>query len=677
MAVEDRAVQEAKLRAEELRSQIRYHDYRYYVLDSPEISDAEYDELMRQLRELEARFPELVTPDSPTQRVGGEPVEAFGIVEHRVPLLSLANAFSREELEAWFRRAAGLAGRDDLPMVVEPKIDGLAVALVYEDGRFTTGATRGDGYRGENITQNLRTVRSIPLTLEGKVPPRFEVRGEVYLRKRDFELLNEERARNGEPLFANPRNAAAGSVRQKDPRVTAARPLDVFVYQLGWAEGGRPRESHWETLEWLRGLGFRVNPDIRRLERLDAVWDACQQWLERREQLDFDIDGAVVKLDSLAVQDELGAVGREPRWAIAYKFPPTQATTRLLRIDVNVGRTGSLNPFAVLEPVRVGGATVQLATLHNEDDIHRKDIREGDWVIVQRAGDVIPQVVGPVLGRRTGEERVFQMPEHCPVCGTATVRLPGEAMRYCPNQECPAQAYRLLTHFVSRDAMDIDGVGEALASQLMAAGLVHDPGDLYSLTKDDLLRLERMGDRSAEKVLASIEASKDRSLSRVLFALGIRHVGQQVAELLADHFRSLDALASASVEEIDAIPTIGETIARSIYEYFRVPRNREVIEKLRRAGVRLAEERPRAAGGALSGLQFVVTGRLQRFSRNEVENLIKVNGGAVGSSVSRNTDYLIAGEDPGSKLAKAQQLGRPVLDEAAFLDLLRERGVQV
>jgi len=675
MAIEDRTVQEAKLRAEELRSQIRYHDYRYYVLDSPEISDAEYDELMRELRELEARFPELVTPDSPTQRVGGEPVEAFGIVEHRVPLLSLANAFSREELDAWFRRAVGLAGRDDLAMVVEPKIDGLAVALVYEDGRFTTGATRGDGYRGENITQNLRTIRSIPLTLDGEVPPRFEVRGEVYLRKRDFELLNEERARNGEPLFANPRNAAAGSVRQKDPRVTAGRPLDVFIYQLGWAEGGRPRESHWETLEWMRELGFRVNPDIRRLAHLDAVWEACQDWLERRERLDFDIDGVVVKLDSLAVQDELGAVGREPRWAIAYKFPPTQATTRLLRIDVNVGRTGSLNPFAVLEPVRVGGATVQLATLHNEDDIHRKDIREGDWVIVQRAGDVIPQVVGPVLSRRTGEERVFQMPDRCPVCGTPTVRLPGEAMHYCPNQECPAQAYRLLTHFVSRDAMDIDGVGESLASQLMEAGLVRDPGDLYSLTKDDLLRLERMGDKSAEKVLASIEASKDRSLARVLFALGIRHVGQQVAELLASHFRSLDALASASVDEIDAIPTIGETIARSIYEYFRVPRNREVIEKLRRAGVRLAEESPRAAGGALSGLQFVVTGRLQRFSRSEVEDLIRRNGGAVGSSVSRNTDYVVAGEDPGSKLAKAQQLGRPVLDETAFLDLLRQRGV--
>jgi DNA ligase (NAD+) len=672
----DRQLQEAKLRVEELRSQIAYHDYRYYVLDSPEISDAEYDELMRELRRLEEQHPELITPDSPTQRVSGQPVEAFGIVEHRVPLLSLANAFNEEELRAWHRRAANLVENERFDMVCEPKIDGLAVALVYENGSLAQGATRGDGLRGENITQNLRTIRSVPLTVRGNgLPPRFEVRGEAYMTRRGFEQLNEERAEEGQPLFANPRNAAAGSVRQLDSRITARRPLDIFVYQLGWADGPTP-ETHWETMQWLGSLGFKINPNMVRFHSLDEVARHCHQWVERRESLDYDIDGVVVKIDDFGLQRALGFVGREPRWAVAYKFPPTQATTRLLDVGVNVGRTGSLNPYAILEPVRVGGATVKLATLHNEDDIRRKDIRIGDIVIVQRAGEVIPQVVGPVVSRRTGQERVYSMPENCPVCGTPVVRPEGEAMSYCPNRACPAQAFRLMTHFVSRGAMDIDGVGESLCMALLKEGLVEDPADLYFLTKDRLLKLERMADKSAQNVLDAIAGSKDRPLARLVFALGIRHVGSEMAEILAGHFGSLDALAKASAEELGAIPTVGPKIAESVHAWFQDDSNRRLVEKLRQAGVRLEAEAA-AREGPLSGLSFVVTGTLSRWSRNEAEGLIKSLGGAVGSSVTRKTDYLVVGEGrPGSKLQKAQEYGTKLLGEDDFVELLRQHGAE-
>jgi DNA ligase (NAD+) len=672
----DRQLQEAKLRVEELRSQIAYHDYRYYVLDSPEISDAEYDELMRELHRLEEQHPELITPDSPTQRVSGQPVEAFGIVEHRVPLLSLANAFNEEELRAWHRRAANLVENERFDMVCEPKIDGLAVALVYENGSFVQGATRGDGLRGENITQNLRTIRSLPLTVHGDgLPPRFEVRGEAYMTRRGFEQLNEERAEEGQPLFANPRNAAAGSVRQLDSRITARRPLDIFVYQLGWADGPTP-ESHWEAMQWLGSLGFKINPNAARFHSLDEVARHCQQWVERRESLDYDIDGVVVKIDDLGLQRALGFVGREPRWAVAYKFPPTQATTRLLDIGVNVGRTGSLNPYAILEPVRVGGATVKLATLHNEDDIRRKDIRIGDTVIVQRAGEVIPQVVGPVVSRRTGRERAYRTPKKCPVCGTPVVRPEGEAMSYCPNRACPAQAFRLLTHFVSRGAMDIDGVGESLCMALLKAGLVEDPADLYFLTKDQLLKLERLADKSAQNVLDAIAGSKERPLARLVFALGIRHVGSEMADVLAGHFGSLDALARASVDELSAIPTIGPKIAESVHAWFQDDSNRRLVEKLRRAGVRLEAEAVAAREGPLSGLSFVVTGTLSGWSRNEAEGLIKSLGGAAGSSVTKKTDYLVVGEGPGSKLQKAQEYGTKLLSEEDFAELLREHGGQ-
>jgi DNA ligase (NAD+) len=668
----DQELQRAKLRVEELRSQIAYHDYRYFVLDQPEISDAEYDELMQELRRLEEQHPQLITPDSPTQRVGGEPVAAFGIVEHPVPLLSLANAFSEDELRAWHRRAATLAERDDFALVCEPKIDGLAVALEYRDGTFAVGSTRGDGERGENITQNLRTIRSLPLRVSGKaLPRRFEVRGEVFMTKAGFERLNQERAERGEPLFANPRNSAAGSVRQLDPRVTAGRPLDCFVYMLGWAEDGRTPSTHWETLQWLSGLGFKVNPHIARYEAIDDVARHCREWVERREQLDYEIDGIVVKIDDLRLYDALGAVGREPRWATAFKFPPTQRTTKLIDIRVNVGRTGSINPYAVLEPVNIGGAVVKMATLHNEEDIRRKDVRVGDTVIVQRAGEVIPQVVGPVVSKRTGRERPWKPPAKCPACGTELVRPEGEVMRYCPNPSCPAQTFRLLTHFVSRGAMDIDGVGEQLSLALLEAGLVKDPADLYFLKKEQLIALERMAERSAQNVLDAIDASRQRPLARVLFALGIRHVGSETAALLAQHFGSIEAVMDAGVEELEAVPGIGPVVAVSIHAYFRDRKHRRLIEQLRKAGVQMRAEAPPAREGPLSGQTFVVTGTLAAFPRSEAEARVRALGGVAGSAVTKKTDYLVVGENPGSKLAKAEQYGTKVLTEKEFLALLR------
>src|SRR3990170_61365 len=538
-------VQEAKLRAEELRSQVNYHDYLYYVKDQPEVSDAEYDELMRRLRAIEEHYPELITPDSPTQRVPNVPVQAFGVVEHRDPLLSLANAFNFTQLQAWHKRASNLAGTGDFQMVCDPKIDGLAVSLVFEGGRFVQGATRGDGYRGENITENLKTIRSIPMQLRGShFPSSFEVRGEVYMPKSAFERLNDDRAGRGEPLFANPRNAAAGSVRQLDPRVTASRRLDIWIYQLGWSEGDQIPHTHWDTMRWLGDLGFRINPNLRRFDHTEEVDAFYHEWRDRRHDLEYEIDGMVVKIDDKHLWDELGFVGREPRWAIAYKFPPIQATTKLLRIAINVGRTGSLNPFAVLEPVQVGGVIVKQATLHNEDDIRRKDIREGDTVIVQRAGDVIPQVVGPVVSKRTGNEREFVMPKNCPACGGEVQRPPGEAMSYCTNVSCPAQMFRWLGHFAGGGAMDIEGLGEQWCAILLDAGLVKDPADVYSLTKEQLLALPRMGEKSADNLLKNIEESKKRPLSSLLFALGIRHVGGEMAYILANEFGSLDAIAS-------------------------------------------------------------------------------------------------------------------------------------
>jgi DNA ligase (NAD+) len=666
-------VNKGKQRIEKLRGTINHHNYRYYVLDSPEISDAEYDELMKELRQLEAEHPELVTPDSPTERIGAPPVEAFGVVEHPQPLLSLANAFSYEELAAWHRRVSNLLGGRQFDLVCEPKIDGLAVALTYVDGLLVTGATRGDGYRGENITRNLRTIRSIPLSVPREAPPRFEVRGEVYLPKAGFKKLNEERAKEELPLFANPRNAAAGSVRQLDSGITARRPLDIFIYGLGWAEGKTVPDTHWEIMQYLKSLGFKINPNIALRRSLDEAEKYHQSWVETREKFPYEADGIVVKVNSITLQQELGTVAHEPRWAIAYKFPAIQGTTKLIDIGINVGRTGSLNPYAILEPVRVGGVVISSAALHNEEDIHRKDIRIGDWVVIQRAGEVIPEIVEPIVSRRTGKEKIFHMPGRCPVCGSEVIKPEGEAMHRCTNAACPSQALERIKHFVSRGAMDIDGVGDKLCQALFEAGLIKDAADLYYLTREQLLTLERMADKSASNVLNSIAESKDRPLARVIFALGITHVGAQYAELLAEHFDSIADLAKAGEEDLLSIPSIGPRIAETIVAFFRQERNRKIIEKLRKAGVRLEREKVKEAQPQelpLAGLEFVLTGKLESLSRSEAEAKIKALGGKAGSDVTRKTSYVVVGTDPGSKRDKAEKLGIEMLSEAEFLELL-------
>jgi DNA ligase (NAD+) len=663
---------EVKQRINKLRELINHHNYRYYVLDSPEISDAEYDEFMRELKQLEEAHPKLITPDSPTQRIGAAPVEAFGVVEHPQPLLSLANAFSDEELDAWYRRASNLLGSRKTDFVCELKIDGLAVALTYANSLLEVGATRGDGYRGENITQNLRTVKSIPLSVPKEAPPRFEVRGEVYLPKIGFKKLNEERAKEGLPLFANPRNAAAGSVRQLDPRITAQRPLDIFVYGLGWAEGKAVPETHWEIMQYLKSLGFKINPNIALCHTIDEAKAYYAKWVRNEETLPYEADGVVVKINSIPFQVELGNVGREPRWAIAYKFPAVQGTTRLLEIGINVGRTGSLNPYAILEPVQVSGVTIKHAALHNEEDIHRKDIRIGDWVVIQRAGEVIPEIVEPIVSRRTGKEKIFHMPKTCPVCGAEVIKPEGEAMHRCTNAACPAQALERIKHFVSRGAMDIEGVGEKMSQILFEAGLIKDAGDLYYLTKDQLISLERMADKSAANILNSIEKSKNRPLPRVIFALGIPNIGDETAELLAEHYSSLEELGRATPEELQEIPSIGPKISDSIVAFFRQKQNKAIIEKLRKAGVKLEAEKAERRDLPLAGLEFVITGRLETFPRPEAEAKIKALGGKAGSDVTRKTNYLVVGEDPGSKLARAQALGTKTLTEAEFLKLLNQ-----
>jgi DNA ligase (NAD+) len=668
-------------RIDELRAQISHHNYLYYVLDGPEISDAEYDRLMRELSQLETDYPQFLTPDSPTQRIGAALVEAFGVVAHPLPLLSLGNAFSEEELGAWYNRISKLAGQEQFNLVAEHKIDGLAVALTYVNGRLATGATRGDGLRGEDITQNLRTIRSVPLSVSKEAPPRFEVRGEVFLPKAGFERLNRERAGEGLPLFANPRNAAAGSVRQLDPRITTKRPLDIYIYMLGYAEDKPVPPSHWETMEYLKSLGFKVNPHNRLLENIKAVEDYYQNWVEQREDLPYEADGIVVKVDLIELQERLGDIGREPRWAIAYKFPAVQGTTCLKDIGVSVGRTGTLNPYAILEPVSVGGVTIKQAALHNEDDIRRKDIRIGDTIIVQRAGEVIPEIVGPVVSKRSGEEKEFSLLKRifdeekgcpaCPVCGASVVKPAGEVMYYCPNAACPAQAEQRLEHFASRGAMDIRGIGEQMSAILLREGLVKDVGDLYRITTEQLAEIERMGEKSAQNLTNAISNSKERPLARVIFALGIRHVGAEMAEILAKEFDSIDKLANASKERLTSIPTIGPKIADSITAFFGQEANRRLLKKLGDAGVKLEEEKPESGELPLAGQEFVITGHLERFSRQEAEARIKALGGMAKSDVTRKTTYLVVGADPGSKLARAQALGTERLTEEKFLKLVQ------
>jgi DNA ligase (NAD+) len=702
---------EVRARVDELRRLVRHHEYRYYVLDSPEVSDAEYDALYRELLGLEGTYPDVITPDSPTQRVGGEPLAAFGQVTHREPMLSLANAKDEEELAAWHARVVKLvreagSAADGLRFTLEPKIDGLAISLTYQNGVFVQGATRGNGVVGEDVTQNLRTISALPLAVlpgTSPVPGLFDVRGEVYLPLAAFEQLNEQRIAAGEPTFANPRNAAAGSIRQLDPRVTASRPLSFWCYGVGHVEGG-DFHTQWDVLTWLREHGFRVNPDVRTASSLDEVVSGCQDWERRRAELDYDIDGVVVKLDERRLQAALGSVGRDPRWAIAYKFVPTTAQTRLLAIKLNVGRTGTLNPYAVLEPVSVGGVTVSKATLHNQDDIHRKDLRVGDMVVIQRAGDVIPQVVAPLTDLRTGAEQVFRMPDRCPSCGTPVVRASGEVAVRCPNPDCPAKLVESLKHFVSRGAMDIDGVGDKLVERLADPGpegepLVRDPADLYRLTVEDLAALEGFDakeKKKATKVISSIDASKARPFAAVLFALGVPMVGDQTAQVLVRHFPSMDALASADSDSLSEVDGVGPVIAESIAAYFADPRSRDLIRRLAEAGVHMEADRPprdradtmpggggeRAAGGdagleagatgprLLDGRTFVLTGTLPGLTREEATGLIERAGGRVVGSVSGRTDFVVAGDSPGSKLAKAQKLGVPLLDEAGLRELL-------
>ena len=682
---------EARLRSEELRSQLNYHNQKYYVDDAPEVSDADYDDLINELRAIERQFPELITPDSPTQRTGAAPLPTFEVVNHRLPLLSLGNCFSEEDLKNWHRRASERLGRDDFTLISEPKIDGLAMALVYENGRFVQGATRGDGVHGENVTANLRTIASIPKELHGTYPVRFEVRGEVYMTKSGFEAMNtaigeanlEREAQGRKPLalYANPRNAAAGSVRQKDASVTAGRPLEIFIYQLGWCDGDRPG-SHQETLTWLADMGLRVNPQIQRHTDLASAYERIHWWGRERERLDYDIDGAVLKIDSIADWEILGAVGREPRWATAFKFPPQQRTTKLERIEVNVGRTGVLTPFAVLKTVVVGGANVTMATLHNEGDIHRKDIRIGDTVIVQRAGEVIPQVVAPVISLRDGSERVFEMPGECPSCHTPVFHDPAEAAVYCPNNACPAQQIRLLEHFASRGAMDIEGLGEKMSYLLFNGGLVRDVAQIYDLspaalsTLPGLQKKAKAGEsnlsKTAENLLAGIRASKSRPLTNVLFALGIRHVGFETARLLASHFGSLTALFDASEEALQKVEGVGPIVALSIAQWGSRDQNRDVVARLIAAGIDPQQEPSAPVAGPLDGLTIVVTGRLETMTREAAEDRVRELGGKVGKAVSKATSLLVVGAEAGSKLTKAQQLGVRTIDESTFARLTDE-----
>ncbi|MFO7298691.1 MAG: NAD-dependent DNA ligase LigA [Actinomycetes bacterium] len=664
-------------RIEHLRAELREHAYRYYVLDDPVISDAQYDALMKELQELERQHPELITPDSPTQRVGTPVTDLFRPVTHLRPLLSLDNAETREDLEAWQQRMIRQLGREPRGYVCEPKIDGLAVVLVYRDGVLDVGATRGDGTTGEDITANLRTIKQVPLRLRGgDVPALLEVRGEVYMPVKAFEELNERQAEEGRQIFANPRNAAAGSVRQKDPSITASRALGIWVYQLGIVEGGPELGTHWETIEYLASLGFKTNPESRRVETIAKVFEYVEQAEQRRHSLGYQTDGVVIKVDSLSDQEALGYTARAPRWAIAFKFPPEEQVTRLRDIRINVGRTGAATPFAVLEPVFVGGATVTYATLHNEDQVRLKDVRIGDQVIVRRAGDVIPEVVGPVVSARTGEEKVWEMPGTCPFCGSPIVRPEGEAVARCTGGfSCPSRVREWLFHFASRGGMDIEHMGYKTIDLLLREGLITDPADIFTLDTDRLLAYEGWGEVSVRKLREAIEAAKDRPLARLLTALGIRHVGSTVARTLARHFGSLQRLMDASEEEIAAVEGIGPTIAAEIRAWCADEANRRLVEKLAAAGVRLEDEQQEVeqVSDLLAGGTFVVSGTLEGMTREEAEAAIEARGGKAAGSVSSKTTALIVGESPGaSKTRKAQELGIPIIDDATFRRLLEE-----
>ncbi|MGG1592727.1 NAD-dependent DNA ligase LigA [Terribacillus saccharophilus] len=665
--------EEAILELADLRKKLNQYNYDYHVLDNPQVSDYEYDQTLKRLLDIEAEFPDLVTNDSPSQRVGGTPLEGFNKVEHRVPMLSLGNAFNEEDLRSFDKRVRNGLETDDYSYICELKIDGLAVSLRYENGEFVQGATRGDGTTGEDITQNLRTIRSIPLRID--LEEAIEVRGEAFMPQKSFAALNAQKEENGEAPFANPRNAAAGSLRQLDPKIAASRNLDVFLYGSGLWETNN-LNSHSGLLDYLEQLSFKTNKERRRCRTIEEVLAYVEEWSAKRRELSYEIDGIVIKVDKREQQDELGFTARTPRWAIAYKFPAEEVTTKLYDIELNVGRTGVITPTALLEPVRVAGTTVQRATLHNEDLIREKDIRIGDTVVIKKAGDIIPEVVRVVTDARTGDEKEFHMPEHCPECGSETVRLEEEVALRCINPNCPAQLVEGLIHFVSRNAMNIDGLGEKVIIQLYRSELVHTIDDLYKLDRDALLNLERMGEKSADNLLKSIEASKDNSLERLLFGLGIRFVGAKAAKTLAQAFETIDRLQQATVEELVAIDEIGEKMADSIYQHFQEDKVTQLIEELKAVGVNMTYKgiKPQevTSDSIFSGKTIVLTGKMEALTRPEAKEKIEALGGIVTGSVSKKTDLLIAGEDAGSKYEKAEKLGIEIWDEARLIEALQE-----
>jgi len=659
-----------KKKVEKLREEIEYHNYLYYILDQPEISDAQYDRLLRELEKLEEQFPELRSLNSPTQRVGAPPLEAFEIVRHTLPMLSLANAFDETEARDFDKRVKKFLGSTaDIIYVAEPKLDGLAVELVYERGQFVVGSTRGDGVNGENITQNLRTIKTIPLQLIRKeipAPERLEVRGEVIIQLKKFKELNRKREEMGEPPFANPRNAAAGSVRQLDSKITAARPLEIYCYGLGEVTG-RTFKTHSEILQTFPKWGLRTNPHIQRCQDIDEVLEYYHKMNEKRETLPYEIDGIVIKVDHLDLQTRLGEIARSPRWALAFKFQPKQETTKILDIIVQVGRTGALTPVAVMEPVKVGGVEVSRATLHNQDEIDKKDVRVGDTVVIQRAGDVIPEVVQVITSKRKGTEKKFRMPSKCPVCGAEVIKE--EAIHRCIGLDCPAQLKGRIKHFASKRAMDIEGLGVKLTDQLVEKGLIKDVADIYTIKKDELIALERMADKSAQNIIDAIEKSKTKPLSKFLYALGIRHVGETTAEDLACQFPRLDDFFHLSEEDLMEVEGIGPEVAASVHQFFRDKKNKESIELLKKAGVKVIEPKVKEKG-KLAGKTFLFTGALKTFGRDEARNVVESLGGMTTSSVSKKVDFVVVGEDPGSKFDKAKELGIKTLTEEEFKKMI-------
>jgi len=659
-------------KARTLREQINYHNYRYYVLDSPEISDAEYDRLFDKLVELEKKYPEVITPDSPTQRVGAAPLDEFKTVRHSLPMLSLNKATSDVEFLDFHRRVLELSGASEkrVKYTVEPKFDGLAVELVYPRGTFTIGSTRGDGVVGEDVTQNLKTIKTIPLKLLGKkLPDLIEVRGEVIMNKSDFERLNKHREKSDEPLFANPRNAAAGSVRQLDSKITSSRPLNMFAYGIGRVEGRR-LSSHWDSIQLLKELGFKISQYVELCENVDQVRSYYDKLIDIRNDLPYEIDGMVIKVNEFELQERLGELSRSPRWAVAWKFPPQQETTKVKNIIVSVGRTGALTPVAILEPVRVGGVEVSRATLHNEDEVKKKDVRTGDTVVIQRAGDVIPEVVKVVKAKRTGKEKRFVMPDKCPVCGSKAERPPGEAIHRCTGIACPAQIKENLAHFAWKGAMDIDGVGYKLLEQMVDKKIISDQADLYFLKKQDIMKMDRMGDKLAENILGAIDKSRNPNLNNLIYALGIRNVGYHLAGVLAKNFKSVDNLAKQSIEDLTQVHEIGPIVGESIYNFFHNPKNLKVLEKLKKGGVKFPTEKTTIKQTPLSGKTFVLTGGLESFGRDEAAKIIEEMGGRVTSSVSKKTDFVVVGKDPGSKYDKALELKVKTLDEEEFKKLI-------